>query len=77
MINAEFVFSFVQVHLARLPAAVWHEQLLRMKAGGLNMVAVYVFWIHHEEARGIFNFTGRRDVRQFVTLAKEVGLKVR
>ena len=31
---------------------------MRMKAGGLDMIAVYVFWIHHEESRGVFNFTG-------------------
>lgn len=48
-----------QIHLARVPAAQWREQLMRMKAGGLNMVAVYVFWIHHEEAQAQFNFTGR------------------
>jgi hypothetical protein len=65
-----------EVHLARLPCAVWREQLLRMKAGGLNSVAVYVFWIHHEEQKGKFDFTGRRDIRRFVTLAQEVGLKV-
>ena len=65
-----------EVHLARLPCAVWREQLLRMKAGGLNSVAIYVFWIHHEEKRGVFDFTGRRDVRRFVMLAAEVGLKV-
>ena len=65
-----------EVHLARLPAVVWREQLLRMKAGGLDSVAVYVFWIHHEEARGVFTFSGRRDVRRFVTIAGEVGLKV-
>lgn len=40
------------------------------------MLRRYVFWIHHEEQRGKFDFTGRRDVRQFVTLAKEIGLKV-
>ena len=45
--------------------------LLQMIAGGLNTVAVYVFWIHHEEQRGVFTFTGRRDVRKFVTLAGE------
>jgi len=65
-----------EVHLARLPRAVWKEQLMRMKAGGLNTVAVYVFWIHHEEQRGKFDFTGRRDIRQFVTLAKELDLHV-
>lgn len=65
-----------EIHLARLPQAVWKEQLMRMRAGGLDALAVYVFWIHHEEVQGSFDFTGRRDVRQFVTLAKDVGLKV-
>ncbi len=31
-----------EIHLARVPSAVWKEQLMRMKAGGLNTVAVYL-----------------------------------
>jgi hypothetical protein len=65
-----------EIHLARVPSAMWREQLLRMKSGGLTMVAVYVFWIHHEEAKGVFNFTGRRDIRSFISIAADVGLKV-
>ena len=34
--------------------------------------AVYVFWIHHQESREVFNFTGRRDVRRFLELAHQV-----
>jgi hypothetical protein len=30
-----------EIHLARVPADQWREQLLRMKAGGLDSVAVY------------------------------------
>ena len=41
-----------EIHLGRVPAAAWREELLKMKAGGLSMVNVYVFWIHHEESRG-------------------------
>lgn len=48
---------------------------LPLQAGGLNAIAVYVFWIHHEEVETKFDFTGRRDVRQFFKLAQEVGLK--
>lgn len=40
------------------------------------MISVYVFWIHHEETRGAFDFTGRRDVRKFITLAQDIGLKI-
>ena len=35
--------------MARTPQSQWKEQLMRMKSGGLDMVAVYFFWIHHEE----------------------------
>ena len=65
-----------EIHLARVPAAQWREQLLRMRGGGLDTVAVYVFWIHHEEARGQFTFDGRRNVSAFLGLAAEVGLRV-
>jgi hypothetical protein len=47
-----------------------------MKAGGLDMIAVYVFWIHHEEVEGQWTFGGRRNVSHFFHLAQEVGLKV-
>ena len=39
-------------------------------------VNVYVFWIHHEEVEGQFDFTGRRNVRRFIQLAHSLGLKV-
>ena len=65
-----------EIHLARVPQSEWYEQLLRMRGGGLDMIAVYVFWIHHEEVQGTFNFTGRRDVRLFLQLASKVGLHV-
>jgi hypothetical protein len=46
-----------------------------MKAGGLDMIAVYIFWIHHEEVEGQWTFQGRRNVSEFFHLAQEVGLK--
>eukprot|EP00729_Bicosta_minor_P005794 gene5795-1625_t len=62
-----------EIHLARLPASQWREELLKMKAGGLNAVAVYIFWIHHEEVR-MWNFTGRRDVKQFFQHVSDLGM---
>jgi hypothetical protein len=40
------------------------------------VVSTYVFWIHHEETQGRFDFSGRRDLRRFVTLCGELGLYV-
>src|SRR5690348_11144376 len=41
-----------EFHYTRYPAAEWREELLKMKAGGIDIVATYVFWIHHEEVEG-------------------------
>jgi beta-galactosidase len=64
-----------EFHFSRYPANEWREELLKMKAGGIDAVATYVFWIHHEEIEGQFDWSGRRDLRRFVQLCGEVGLK--
>ena len=33
-----------EIHLGRVPESEWREQLMRMRGGGLDMIAVYVFW---------------------------------
>src|SRR5437879_491907 len=38
-----------ELHFARVPEDEWREELLKMKAGGIDIVSTYVFWIHHEE----------------------------
>ncbi len=65
-----------EFHYSRYPADEWREELLKMKAGGIDIVATYVFWIHHEEIENEWNWTGSRDLRRFVEIAREVGLKV-
>jgi beta-galactosidase GanA len=63
-----------EIHLARVPSSQWREELMRMKAGGLNAVAVYVFWIHHEETEGVWNFTGRRHIKEFFQHVDDLGM---
>jgi len=65
-----------EFHYSRYPAAEWEPELLKMKAGGINVVATYVFWIHHEETEGKFDWSGRRDLRRFVELCGRHGLNV-
>ncbi len=65
-----------EFHFARYPENEWREELLKMKAGGIDIVATYVFWIHHEEIEGQFDWSGRRNLRRFVETARDVGLKV-
>lgn len=37
-------------------------------------MATYVFWIHHEEVRGRFEWGGQRSLRDFLELCHELGL---
>jgi beta-galactosidase len=64
-----------EFHFSRYPHTEWREALLKMKAGGINVVATYVFWIHHEEIKGEFDWTGDRSLRKFISLCQEIGLK--
>jgi hypothetical protein len=63
-----------EFHYTRYPARAWEEELLKMKAGGVTVVASYVIWIHHEEAEGRVRFDGDRDLRRFAELCARHGL---
>ncbi len=64
-----------EFHFSRYPADEWREELVKIKEGGINIVSTYVFWIHHEEEEGHWDWTGCRDLRKFIEIAKAVGLK--
>ena len=65
-----------EFHYARYPQSEWKGELEKMKACGVDIVATYVFWIHHEEQEGQFDFSGCRDLGRFVKVCQEVGLPV-
>ena len=65
-----------EMHPVRYPSKYWEEQILKMKAGGLNTISAYVFWNTVEEDEGVFTWTGRRDVRRFVELCAKHGMYV-
>jgi len=65
-----------EFHFSRFPQKYWEEEILKMKAGGVQIIATYVFWIHHEEIEGQFDWTGERDLRMFVGLCARHGLYV-
>jgi len=63
-----------EFHFSRYPRESWDNELLKMKAGGIDIVATYVFWIHHEEVEGQFDWSGNRDLRSFAQLCAKYGL---
>lgn len=65
-----------EFHYSRMSADRWEDELIKMKMCGINTVSTYVFWIHHEETEGQFDFTGCRDLRRFILLCQQLGLYV-
>jgi beta-galactosidase len=65
-----------EFHYTRVPREAWREELLKMKAGGINTISTYVFWIHHEEVQGTLDWSGNRSLRDFLKLCQELGFKV-
>jgi hypothetical protein len=63
-----------EFHFSRVPRDQWDDELMKMKAAGVNIVATYVIWIHHEESKGQYDWTGERDLRVFAGLCQKHGL---
>src|ERR1700728_4361791 len=65
-----------EMHYARVPRAYWRDRLRMAKAMGLNSITTYVFWNWHEPEPGVYDFSGNRDVAEFVREAQQEGLYV-
>jgi beta-galactosidase GanA len=71
-----FVWSG-EFHPFRLPSpGLWRDVLQKLKASGYNAVSIYFDWGYHSARRGVYDFTGVRDMDQVLSLAQEVGLYV-
>lgn len=65
-----------EMHYCRVAPDQWEDAILKMKAGGVNIVSTYAFWIAHEEEEGVFRFDGCRDVRRFLDICRKHGMWV-
>jgi beta-galactosidase len=65
-----------EMHYARIPREDWRLRLRMARAMGLNTISTYVFWNFHESTPGRYDFTGRRDVAEYIRMAGEEGLHV-
>lgn len=64
-----------EFHFSRCDPRFWEDGLAKMKAGGIDLVSTYVFWNHHEEVEGEYEWAGPKDLRRFVELCGWHGLK--
>jgi hypothetical protein len=63
-----------EFHYSRYPEADWEEEILKMKAAGVEIISSYIFWNHVEEVKGVFDWTGQRDLRHFAELCQKHGV---
>ncbi len=64
-----------EFHYARYPNKYWEESIRKMKAGGIEIIATYVFWIIHEEDEGVFDWAEDKDLRRFIKLCAKNNVK--
>ena len=65
-----------EFHYNRMDERYWRESLMKMKSTGIDIVSTYNLWVLHEELEGRQDWSGRNNLRKFVELCQEVGLKV-
>lgn len=66
-----FIPIMGEIHFSRLPEQYWEEQILKVKAGGINVITTYVFWNMHEAEDGIFDWSGNLNLRKFLELCQK------
>jgi len=65
-----------EFHFSRYHLEEWEEAILKMRSGGIEIIATYVFWIHHEEKEGEWDFNGCRNLRAFLDLCRSHNMPV-
>ncbi|MFG6686909.1 beta-galactosidase [Mariniflexile sp. HNIBRBA6329] len=60
-----------EIHFTRCNPNKWEDLILKMKANGITIISTYVFWIHHEEEKGVFNWEGSKNLKRFIELCKK------
>lgn len=65
-----------EYEFSRTERGEWEKGIAKMKALGINTVQTYVIWLHHEEIKGHFDFRGNKNLRAFIRLVKEAGMKM-
>lgn len=63
-----------EMHFSRIAEEFWEDEIIKMKMAGITMISTYLFWIHHEEEKGIFDWSGNKNLRKFIELCSKQGI---
>lgn len=77
IINGQHVLPVMgEIHYSRVPQQDWRREIRKMRAGGITLLSTYVFWIHHEQEEGQWDWSGQRDLHSFLQICQEERLPV-
>ena len=65
-----------EIHFSRVPQSEWRREIQKMRAGGVTIVATYVFWNHHEAEEGRWDWSGNRNLRRFLEICRDEQMPV-
>lgn len=63
-----------EIHFPRIPREYWEHRIQMCKAMGMNTICIYLFWNFHEQQPDNFDFSGQKDVAEFVRLVQKNGM---
>jgi len=56
--------------------SLWLDDLQKMRADGYNAVTVYFDWDYQSPSPGVYDFSGVRDMNEFLNMAQQAGIYV-
>lgn len=65
-----------EMPVTRVRRAHWEDRIIKMKAGGVNVMSTFLFWCVHEFYEGQFNFSGDFDIAYYLSLCQKHGMMV-
>lgn len=65
-----------EFHFTRCDHHFWDDALTKIKAGGIDILATYVFWNHIEEEQGQYHWSGNNNLRRFIERCHHHGFEV-
>ena len=72
--SRSFRYIAGSLHYFRVPRALWLDRLERVRALGANVIDTYIPWNFHELEEGLYDFTGDRDVFEFLRFVQQLGM---
>ncbi len=73
--RATFIFGG-EFHYFRIPHSLWTERLKKARAAFINCIGFYIPWNLHEQEKGTWNFDDDKNIREWIKLIKDHGLKI-